>query len=75
MTYYNYHGICKKLIASNHLIGITLFDRYKHISPALVFYFDNHKPMPIREYKFKEYYDLLKSLNINIPINKKSTNN
>lgn len=57
--YYNYHSICKKLITSGHLLGATIFHKYKHISPALVLYFDNHKPMPIREYKWKEYLVLL----------------
>ena len=66
MGYYNYHAQCKKLINSNHLIGASLFKRYKHISPALVLYFDNHKPIPIREYKFNEYFELLKNLNIEI---------
>lgn len=72
MSYYNYHGICKKLIKSNHFIGVTLFKRYKHISPALVFYFDNHKPMPIREYKFREYYELLDKLGIAVTIDEES---
>ena len=70
MTYYNYHAQCKKLINSHHLIGASMFKRYKHISPALVLYFDNHKPIPIREYKFPEYIELLNSLNINIKYEK-----
>lgn len=32
---------------------------YNKISPALVLYFDNHKPMPIREKHFVTYTTLL----------------
>lgn len=72
MGYYNYHAQCKKLIKSNHLLGVTLMQEYKHIKPAMVFYFDNHKPMPIREYRWREYLDLLNQLNIKInPLTKK----
>lgn len=64
MSYFNYHAQCKKLIQSKHFLGATILPTYKHISPALVFYFDNHKPMPIREYRWSEYFDLLKKLNV-----------
>lgn len=66
MSYFNYHAKVKNLIKSNHLIGVTIFKRYHHISPALVLYFDNHKPMPIREYKWREYMDILNELDIEI---------
>lgn len=64
--YYNYHAIAKKLIAEDHTIGASFFDRYHHISPALVIYFDNHKPIPIREYMWDSYIPLLKERNIKI---------
>lgn len=66
MSYFNYHAQVKKLITSKHLIGVTIFQKYHHISPALVLYFDNHKPMPIREYKWPEYLKLLSELNVEI---------
>lgn len=66
MSYYNYHAQCKKLIQNNHIIGATIFDSYKHISPALVLYFDNHRPIPIREYKWNEYMPLIKEKNLKI---------
>lgn len=66
MGYYNYHAQCKKLINSPHLLAVSILPEYKHIKPAMVFYFDNHRPMPIREYKWNEYFDLLKKLNIKI---------
>ena len=64
--YYNYHAIAKRLINENHTIGASFFDRYHHISPALVIYFDNHKPIPIREYMMDDYLKLLKEKNIKI---------
>ena len=53
MSYYNYHAQCKKLIQNNHIIGATIFDSYKHISPALVLYFDNPQE------KYKEIQDII----------------
>ena len=64
--YYNYHAIAKRLIENGHTIGASIFTRYHHISPALVIYFDNHKPIPIREYMWDAYLGLLKEKNINI---------
>ena len=66
MPYFNYHAKCKNLIKSNHLIGVTIFKSYRHISPAMVLYFDNQKPLPIREYKWKEYLELIKETSIKI---------
>lgn len=65
--YYNYHGIAKRLILSNHCIAVSIFTRYHHIYPAMVLYFDNHKPIPIRQYRWNEYLPLIleKTININ----------
>ena len=57
MPYYNYHAIAKRLINDNHLIAVTVFPEYKNIRPALVLYFDNHRPIPIRDYMWDEYLD------------------
>ena len=57
--YYNYHAKAKQLIIDGHLIRYEIVDRWNNITPALVLYFDNHKPMPIREYRWDEYKDLL----------------
>ena len=54
--YYNYHAKIKKLIRDGELVSIRFFDKYNNISPALVFYFKKDKPMPIREYRFEEYF-------------------
>lgn len=34
-------------------------DDWNGISPALVLYFDNNRPMPIREHKWDEYWGLI----------------
>lgn len=57
--YYNYHGQIKSLIKDGHLIGFEFVEKYGKISPALVLYFDNHRPMPIREHRFSEYSEIL----------------
>lgn len=51
MSYYNYHAKAKQLINTGHLTEIKIVKRWNNISPALVLYFDNHRPMPIREYR------------------------
>ena len=53
--YYNYHAKAKKLIAEGHLVKMEIVEKWNNISPALVLYFDNHKPMPIRQYRWDEY--------------------
>lgn len=55
MGYYNYHAKAKQLIRNGHLVNLEIVNKWNNISPALVLYFDNHCPMPIREYKWDEY--------------------
>jgi len=55
MTYFNYHAIAKKLLKSDHCIAVSIFPDYHHIRPALVLYFDNHRPIPIRQYMWQYY--------------------
>lgn len=57
--YYNYHGIAKRLILDGKLKGYRFVDSYNGISPALVLYFEGHSPMPIRDYAWEQYIDLL----------------
>lgn len=59
MGYFNYHAKAKSLIADGHLTNFEIVDNWDGISPALVLYFDNNRPMPIREYRFDEYFKLL----------------
>ena len=53
--YFNYHAKVKKLIMEGKLVGYEFLDEYNGISPALLLYFDDHKPMPIRDYMWEEY--------------------
>lgn len=53
--YYNYHAKAKQLIKDGHLIKQEIVDNWNGIKPALVLYFDNHRPMPIRQYRWDEY--------------------
>ena len=66
MPYYNYHAIAKKLIENNHLIAVSIFPVYKNIRPAMVLYFDNHRPIPIREYMWDDYLDKIHNKKIEI---------
>lgn len=45
---------------TGHLIKFEIVKNWNGISPALVLYFDNNKPMPIREYRFDEYFNILR---------------
>lgn len=62
MSYFNYHAKAKKLIAEGHLIHYEIVDNWNGISPALVLYFDNNRPMPIREYRISEYLKILERI-------------
>ena len=55
MAYFNYHARAKQLIEEGHLVDMKIVDKWNQISPALVLMFDNHRPMPIREYRWDEY--------------------
>lgn len=47
---FSYHNTAKKLIKTGHLTHFEIMDRWNSIKPALVLFFDNHRPMPIRQY-------------------------
>ena len=64
MPYFNYHAKAKKLIASGHLVRFEIVPKWGNVAPALVLFFDNNRPMPIREYKFDEYLELLQDAKI-----------
>lgn len=57
--YFNYHAKIKKLILQEQLTGYEFLDEYNGIKPALVLYFKDDKPMPIRNYKWEEYLPFL----------------
>lgn len=62
IAYFNYHAKAKNLIETGHLMRFEIVPKWGNIEPALVLYFDNNRPMPIREHKFDEYMDILSKL-------------
>ena len=64
MTYFNYHAKAKKLILNGSCISASIFSNYHNIKPALVLYFENNIPIPVRDYMWKEYFALLNEHNI-----------
>jgi hypothetical protein len=61
MTYFNYHAKAQNLIKSGHLIKFEIVEKWGNIAPALVLYFDNNRPMPIRAHKFDYYINLIEN--------------
>ena len=61
--YFNYHSKVKQTIDKDIIIKIEIVDNWNGISPAMVIYFKNHNPMPIREHKWDEYIKYLQNLN------------
>lgn len=66
MAYFNYHAKAQNLIKAGHCVKAEIAENYKYISPALVLYFDNHIPMPIRLHRFDEYLNLLKQYGVTV---------
>lgn len=64
MAYFNYHAKVKNLIKNGHCTKAVFKHEYNGISPALVLFFDNCKPMPIRFYRFEEYSKILSDAKI-----------
>lgn len=66
MSYFNYHAKAQQLIKTGHCTNAEIVEKHRDISPALILYFDNHIPMPIRLYRFDEYLELLKQYGIKV---------
>ena len=66
MSYFNYHAQAKNLIESGHCTHAEILTQHNQISPALVLFFDNHRPMPIRQDKWHIYFELLQKHNVSI---------
>ena len=62
MAYFNYHAKAQNLIKSGHLLKYEIVEKWGNIAPALVLYFDNNRPMPIREHKIDYYINLINNL-------------
>lgn len=61
--YFNYHSKVKQVIEDDVITKIEIVDNWNRISPAMVIYFKNHNPMPIREHKWDEYIEYLSTEN------------
>ena len=70
MTYFNYHAKAKSLVKTGHCVKAALADKHNGIGPALVLYFDNNIPMPVREHMFCIYFELLKKYNVAVTVNR-----
>ncbi len=57
--WYNYHAQVKKLILEGRLTGYQFMDEYNGVAPALVLFFKDHRPMPIRDYMWEKYMPYL----------------
>ena len=57
--YFNYQARIKQLIADGHMVDYQVVEKWNSIAPALVIFFDNHKPMPIRKHRWDEYWKIL----------------
>ena len=62
--YFNYHAKVKRLIKEKKAIGYEFLESYHNISPCLLIYFKDERPMPIRDSHFDEYLKLLKEYEI-----------
>lgn len=62
MGYFNYHAKAKKLIREKQLWGYKITTSWNSISPALVLFFIDNIPMPIREHKWNDYLTLIKQV-------------
>ena len=62
MSFFNYHAKAKRLIKEGQLVDYIFVDNYNGIKPAMVLFFKDSRPMPIREYKWAEYIDLINNL-------------
>ena len=62
--YFNYHAKVKNLIKNGEATGYEILENYHNISPCLLIFFKNNKPLPIRLNHFDEYIKLLKEYGI-----------
>ena len=64
MPYFNYHAKIKSLIKGNHLTGVEFYEKWNNINDCYVLFFDNHIPMPVRDYRIDGYINFFKENNI-----------
>ena len=59
MAYFDYHRVAKREIMAGHLVRVEYLPAWNGIAPALVLFFDDRLPMPIRREKWGEYEELI----------------
>ena len=59
MAYFDYHRVAKREILTGHLVRAEYLPVWNGIAPALVLFFDDRAPMPIRKEKWGEYEELV----------------
>ena len=59
MAYFDYHAVARRLIRTGKIKKKEYVGVWNDISPALVLFFDNHIPMPIRKERWGEYEAIL----------------
>ncbi len=64
--YFNYHAKIKQLIKDKKCLEVRLLPKYNLIRPAMVFYFSTHRPMPVREYRWLEYLQIIQLYNLKL---------
>ena len=68
MPYFNYHAKIKNKIKNKELVKYEIVDEYNGISPAMLLYFKDDTIMPVREYRFLEYFELLKDYSFDLKV-------
>lgn len=66
MVYFNYHARIDRLLKEGKLLRAVIVKKWNQISPALVLFFSDHPPMPIREYRWQEYFLRLYEMNVTV---------
>ncbi|MGD9901610.1 MAG: hypothetical protein AB7S44_03635 [Spirochaetales bacterium] len=66
MSYFNYHAKAKNLIKNGKLLHYEVVEKYNSINPALLLHFESGLIMPIRNYRWEEYFSLIKEVDKNI---------
>ena len=59
MGYYNYHAIATNLIKTGHCTHIEINEKPNKNSHIATLFFNNHMPMPIKDFALEKYLSLL----------------
>lgn len=59
MSYFNYHAKAKNKIKNNELIKVEIVESWNKISPAMLLHFLDGSIIPIRQYRWEEYFELI----------------